>query len=165
MNIYLSDTGETVKDDSPYIKKYRKYFASEEGAKKWKSNYDYRTLCIDEFIKVFRYKKGEVIPKILFKKMKEYEPNAIGYPILLETIKYCEENINWALDNKEFKNEIGKISYVFAIISNNIHDVAKGLSRKQKANNVQEKNNINIDTSLTEHGCKQNKKDLSRFII
>ena len=42
------------------------------------------------------------------------------------------DKIMYYMNNKEFKNESGKISYIFAIISNNINDVNKEYQWKKK---------------------------------
>ena len=159
MSIYLTDTGETVNDDFPCIRKYQKYFTCEERANKWKIDQTFRPLCIDALIEALGYKKGEKIPSFLFKKLKEYEVASIGYEVLLATIKDERKNIQWAINNKEFKNEIGKISYIFAILSNHWKDSKKKMKIKEKRSKFSVPENINVGS-----GRGGSRHDISKFL-
>jgi len=110
------------------------------------------------------YKKGQKIPSYLFRKMQEYEPNSIGYPVLLETIKACRESIEWAVSNKEFDGEMAKIAYVFAIISNNYMDVGKRMKQERGSaeKSVEQKNIPDEDINIK--GCTEKKKDFTDFL-
>ena len=58
-----------------------------------------------------------------------------SYEIILSTIIDCKKSMDYAITHKEFKTDIGKISYLCAIISNNLKDTLK---TKQKKELIQE---------------------------
>lgn len=58
-----------------------------------------------------------------------------SYEIILSTIIDCKKSMDYAIAHKEFKTDIGKISYLCAIISNNLKDTLK---TKQKKELIQE---------------------------
>lgn len=57
---------------------------------------------------------------------------------ILNTIEECYDNIRYAMDHKQFKNEHAMMSYAFAIIKNNIkkvYDREKRIEKKKEALN------------------------------
>lgn len=76
----------------------------------------------DYLIELLRYGPGMKLPTITYRKIEEYRETC-GFEVLFETIKQQSKSIQWALDNKEFINEVAKICYIFAIIQNNVGGV------------------------------------------
>ena len=91
-----------------------------------------------------------------------------GFDVINQTVKKCHSSIEYALTHKDFANENGKISYIFAIIKNNINDVYKECQRKEKIEERQEKKIVIIETvderSIMDIGSKQKGKDISEFL-
>lgn len=94
-----------------------------------------RRLVMDELMDIFGYVPGQVFPISVPKRLKELE--FYGNEIILETIKRCRKDIDFAIADKNFPNEYVKTSYVMAIIKNRINDVYAEQTRKQKANEVE----------------------------
>ena len=67
-----------------------------------------------------------------------------GYDVINKTIDKSYDSIQYALRNKDFRNDVGKISYIFAIIKNNINDVYKQVVKEEK----EQKREYDIDTSV-----------------
>ena len=84
-----------------------------------KEQYLMKNKISDYLIELLGYGQGMKLPTITYKKIEEYR-NTCGFEVLYETIKKVSDSIRWAVNNKEFRNEVGKISYIFAIIQNNI---------------------------------------------
>lgn len=87
------------------------------------------------------------------KKLKELE--FYGYDVINKTIEKTYNSIQYAIQHKEFINDVGKISYIFGIIKNNINDVYKQTvqqEREKKNETVCEiDNEVDIDNIQTKH--------------
>lgn len=66
------------------------------------------------------------------------------YEIILYTFKVCKSKIDYAIQTKTFENEEKKISYIMAIVSNNINDVYNRVTNAKKSQIKTE--NVNLDT-------------------
>ena len=160
MSIYITDIGETVDDSFPCVKRYKRFFTNETAANKWKADQEFRNPCIDELAKAMGYYKNEKLPAYLFKKLKEYEVGSIGYEVLLATIKRKASDIEWAIHNKDFKSEINKINYVFAILSNSWKDTKKKMKTEKRQAQLIVPESIDVDSI----GRSGSKHDISKFI-
>lgn len=101
----------------------------------WNELYDYIKFNI------FSYEKNMNLSTYLIKKLKELRVS-YSYKIILETFeKYKDTIIYWIKSKKELDTEIRKISYMMAIINNNINDVYL----KSKTNELIYKPEITID--------------------
>lgn len=45
------------------------------------------------------------------------------YHVVLNTYRFCSEDIQWALKNKTFKNDTNKFNYIYKIVENNLSTV------------------------------------------
>ena len=124
-------TGEKGTTDIFYKADNGKYYKSKEVYDIWNKENEDRKNVIERFaVDFLDYKPGQVFPTVLTKKLKELE--FYGYDVINRTIDKAYNSIQYAIQHKEFKNDVGKISYIFAIIKNNINDVYKQVVQEEK---------------------------------
>lgn len=146
-----------------FIKIGTKYYKSQEIYDEYKLKANLHKKIVDVIVNDFmNYQSGQIFPTILTKKLKELEfyPNEV----ILKTIEKNHDTIQYWMNTKDFSNDIGKISYIFAIIKGNINDIYK----EWKSDTVLENKMNKIDTSLiidliiTEN--KHEEKDLRKWL-
>lgn len=136
-------THEKGTTDTFYRAENGKYYKSEEVYRVWNKENEDRKAVVDRFaVEFLNYQPGQVFPTILTKKLKELE--FYGYDVVNKTIDESYNSIQYAIQHKDFKNDVGKISYIFAIIKNNINDVYKRVLKEEK----EQKSTFKIDTSV-----------------
>ena len=155
----------------PSNEKY--YFKDKETYETWKIEEDLRKMksqkrreINDKIAEFIRYEKGQTFPTNICRTIKELEV-FYGLDVILETMNESAANIQWAMDNKEFKNEYGKCNYLMAIVKNNINDVWKRKKREKKeVENINRVlNSEDIDVSMPVNKPIKNKKtDISQFL-
>ena len=136
-----------------------KYYKSQKLYETWLKEKIDREEFLDMFATDFLgYKKGQVFPTVLCKRLKELE--FYGYDVINQTVKKCKSSIEYALTHKDFASENGKISYIFAIIKNNINDVYKQIVEEEKKPIVEHyiDETVDIDNIQTTHKEKNIKK-------
>lgn len=136
-----------------------KYYKSQKLYETWLKEKTDREEFLDMFATDFLgYKKGQVFPTVLCKRLKELE--FYGYDVINQTVKKCKSSIEYALTHKDFASENGKISYIFAIIKNNINDVYKQIVEEEKKPIVEHyiDETVDIDNIQTTHKEKNIKK-------
>lgn len=154
-------TGEVGTTDTFYKADNGKYYKSKEVYDIWNKENENRKKVIEKFaIDFLDYKPGQVFPTVLTKKLKELE--FYGYDVINRTIDKAYNSIQYAIQHKDFKNDIGKISYIFAIIKNNINDVYKQTVQQEKEKKDETvceiDNEVDIDNIQTKHKEKNIKK-------
>ncbi len=152
-------TGEEGTTDIFYKAENGKYYKSKEVYEVWNKENEDRKKVIEKFaVDFLDYKPGQVFPTVLMKKLKELE--FYGYDVINQTIDKTYNSILYAIQHKEFKNDVGKISYIFAIIKNNINDVYRQAvqGEKKKENLYEIDNSVDIDNIQTNHKEKNIKK-------
>lgn len=120
-------------------------------------NYD-ETMALPKFA-VMRLKglsEGKYYANKKTKAMARYDYNTIYL-----TFVYCKDKIQQALQLKNFANEQAKFNYIFAIINNNINDVALKLKKVKKVEEKIEKSEvvdyeIKVDKDINHNGKPQN---------
>lgn len=160
-------TGEYGTSDVFYKADNGKYYKSKELYDVWNKENEDRKHVIERFaIEFLDYVPGQVFPTILTKKLKELE--FYGYDVINKTIDKSYDSIQYALRTKYFRNDVGKISYIFAIIKNNINDVYKQVLTEEKSEKRQQEQVANIDVVdeqlIMNIGTKQKAKDISSFL-
>lgn len=105
-----------------------KYYKTEQIYLHWKHESDDRKKCIELICDYADYRGENYAPTFLNKMIADFG-HVFGYGVLLQTIQDCESSFRWANDNKEFKNEFGRLSYYQSIIGNHIADVYKEQER------------------------------------
>lgn len=152
-------TGEKGTTDIFYKADNGKYYKSKEVYDIWNKENEDRKNVIERFaVDFLDYKPGQVFPTVLTKKLKELE--FYGYDVINRTIDKAYNSIQYAIQHKEFKNDVGKISYIFAIIKNNINDVYKQVVQEEKRSETvcEIDNEVDIDNIQTNHKEKNIKK-------
>lgn len=158
--VKCQDTGEYSTNDIAYKAANGKYYSSEAAYIQLVEQQQQRQKCIDLLYDILDFDRDIIVPSILFKNLKNYEK--VGYDVVYETILEERNDINWALNNIDFKNITGMIIYVCKILENHMLDVYK---RKQHDKRVAEKQNDVVIPSSTEvRNKKQKTKDISRFL-
>jgi hypothetical protein len=160
-------TGEYGTSATFYKAPNGKYYKSEEMYKAWEKEKDDRKYISEMIATDFLgYVEGQVFPTFIFKKLKELE--FYGYDIIKTTIERCRTSIEYAMSNKVFKNDNARISYIFAIIRNNINDIYKEHVINEKTIENQEKHVTNFEVTdeyaIMNIGSKQKAKDISEFL-
>ena len=165
----LQDTGESVPVDQAFRAPNKKYYSSEAAWQKVVINKEYRSKCVDFLMSLLDYKEGMKLPTITYKKIQEYEP--YGLDVLYATMLSQQSSCEWALQNKDFRQETAKIFYLFAIFQNHIMDEYKQKVQAEKSKRQAEKQVENAEVgSLLESeefmfvGNTKCKKDLSGLL-
>ena len=133
-----------IKIDNKYYKSQEIYDESQKAKESFKKLIKY----IGE--ELLGYETGQVYPSLVFKKLTEYK--FYDNEVILKTFKLKEKDILYQInqDNK-FKNDNGKVFYMFAIVKNAINDVHKEWLKEQKQitlNNKQDMKPIEILESV-----------------
>jgi len=152
-------TGEKGTTDTFYKADNGKYYKSKEVYDIWNKENEDRKNVIEKFaVDFLDYKPGQVFPTVLTKKLKELE--FYGYDVINRTIDKAYNSIQYAIQHKDFKNDIGKISYIFAIIKNNINDVYKQIVQEEKRSETvcEIDNEVDINNIQTNHKEKNIQK-------
>lgn len=93
---------------------------------------------INTIIRLHKFQSAATFPKtfypfiqelrndsVLFGKLERRYKEGITYETIENTYLYCEERIEWARGNKEFKNVMNELKYCFMIVKNNIENYIK----------------------------------------
>lgn len=154
-------TGEYGTTNVFYKAENGKYYKSKEVYEVWNKENEDRKNVIEKFaVDFLDYQPGQVFPTVLTKKLKELE--FYGYDVINSTIDKTYASIQYAIQHKDFKSDVGKISYIFAIIKNNINDVYKQTIKREKEQKSKSicgmDNSVDIDNIQTNHKEKNIKK-------
>lgn len=83
-----------------------------------------------------------------------------SYEVILNTFKYCYNNIQKALRANRFKDERHKFNYVLKIVESNINDVYLKMKNVEKAKEEAKNMVVEAPTHIgAEFKPKENKKD------
>ena len=109
------------------------YYKSKELYDEYKQEAEYRRKIIDFFcLELLGYEKGCTFPTILTKKLESL--SAYSNKTIWATILYKEDDLRyWASVEDKFKNDYGKICYLFVIIVNHINEVQKKIKAQKRA--------------------------------
>lgn len=130
---------------------------------------NFRKLCISFLCeKYFDYKKTKKVNPILITKLKQLNSHA-SYEVIYRTLQSQESNLNYIHYNKKFNNDIQEMSYLLAVIKNNLTKVNEKINMNNAINEAKLKStsmnediidmlNQKIETKPTK------KRDLSEFI-
>lgn len=126
-------TGEIGNSDTFYKADNGLYYKSKELYEEYKQEAEYRRKIIDFFcIELLGYEKGCAFPTVLTKKLESL--SAYSNKTIWATILYKEEDLRyWASVEDKFKNDYGKICYLFVIIVNHINEVQKKIKTQKRA--------------------------------
>ena len=126
-------TGEIGNSDIFYKADNGLYYKSKELYEEYKQEAEYRRKIIDFFcIELLGYEKGCAFPTVLTKKLESL--SVYSNKTIWATILYKEEDLRyWASVEDKFKNDYGKICYLFVIIVNHINEVQKKIKAQKRA--------------------------------
>lgn len=162
--VKLQDTGDYSTSDVSYKAPNGKYYSSKESYEKLLNEHKMRTKCVDKIVDLFGLKPGMKLPTLFYKRINELA--IYGFEVVYNTIVNNESSITWALENKEFNSEVGKVQYVMAIIQNNINEEYKkykaDLKSKQKSDIMIEDVENSLD--LVSNLVKNKAKDVSSLL-
>lgn len=103
--------------------------------------------------------KGLLVNKFMFNNKQKDGAN-YSYEVILNTFKYCYNNIQKALRANRFKDERHKFNYVLKIVESNINDVYLKMKNVEKAKEEAKNMVVEAPTHIgAEFKPKENKKD------
>lgn len=144
-----------------FVKIGRFYYQSQAVYDQYRHEVDTRNAIVSKIAYDFLgYQTGQKFPSYIQKKLNELK--FYSYDVILRTIENMQDNILYYMNNKEFKNESGKISYIFAIISNNINDVNKSYQWNKKCE--QQEHNTEIIDIPESAPASSNVKDITSWL-
>lgn len=161
--VKLQDTGEYSTSDVAYKAPNKKYYTNEAAYKKMETNSTYRQKCIDGMYELLEYKDFMKIPTYFYKRLKECE--GYGYDVVYRCIQNKAKDIRWALANKDFNSEVGKMMYIWAILNNSMNDALKEVvaeRREEERKNRKSDESVNVDLDIKT--VKQKTVNISRFL-
>jgi hypothetical protein len=146
-----------------FVKINGKYYKSQEIYDDYKKQSYLHKRIVDIIANDFLdYQQGQIFPTVLNKKLKELEfyPNEV----ILQTIEKNYDNIKYWMASKNFSNDIGKISYIFAIIKNCINDTYKDWKRNKEIKVHENNTNIDLSLDIKEINTTQKGKDITSWL-
>ena len=112
---------------------------------------------------LLEYKDFMKIPTYFYKRLKECE--GYGYDVVYRCIQNKAKDIRWALANKDFNSEVGKMMYIWAILNNSMNDALKEVvaeRREEERKNRKSDESVNVDLDIKT--VKQKTVNISRFL-
>ena len=157
------DTGEfKPKSEAWRPPNSKKYYSSQEAWNNIQKQIKIKDECIDYLMDVLGYKPGMKLPTITYKKIEEYrEP--YGFDVLLDTMQQQSRQIEWALKNKNFQNETGKIMYLFAIFQNHAIEAWRNNDARENATNRKQEV-LPSNLELSENTYNKTTKNITKFL-
>ena len=140
-----------------------KYYSSENAyleIKQDKEDYKKAMELIADWI---GYPPGTLINTYLIKRANEFR-KSWGADVLLETILFTEDQIKWAMMNKEFDTESAMIGYLFAILKNNALTVYNKIQHEKKVKERQENTTAVVEDIKTVQPTKSRICDVSNLV-
>lgn len=139
-------TGEIGTNDT-FVKIGCHYYKSRAVYEKYRHEIDTRNAVVSMIaVKFLGYQRGQKFPAYIQKKLNEF--SFYSYDVILRTFEKCSDSIIYYMSKKEFRNESGKIAYIFAVLSNNINDVNKELEWDKKAQEKESKTEMNSEQGI-----------------
>ena len=164
------DTGDKIDKKNAYKitkvdskgHKTNKYFSSKEAYEKCEHNKINRTKCINKMYEILGYKTFMKIPTYFYKWLLSCE--SYGYDVVYDCMKKQQSACNWALKNKDFSSETGKIMYLTTIFDNNINDSLKEIVRQRRNKNTDYSEQDLIESNIEISSNPKKNNNISRFL-
>lgn len=124
----------------------------------------YRRLC-GTLAGFLGYDSGQPMPTIVFRKLKELD--FYSDEIIQETLEESRNAIEWAFNNKEFKDDSARACYMMAVVRNKIPEIYQR-SKDNSKTKTKNKTAIELDTIIDSTNRYESKpkiqKDISDLI-
>lgn len=153
-------TGEKADRKTLYKAPNGKYYTSLEGYENLLKENREREKTINSIAEFLEYPEGAKLPGVTYRKLKELEP--FGYSTVFEVICENARSIEWAMQNKDFANDAGRVMYIFGIVRNNIGN--KYRQKKAEANKRPGASEDYLSGEVSASRTPQKVKDISRFL-
>lgn len=157
------DIGELRPKEECYKSPEGKYYSSKSVYQKMQTEKIYRKKCIDLYMEwVNRQDKSS--PSLWTKKMKECQ--VYGYEVIYTAMTMADNNVRYAIANKNFNAEYQMASYLWAIVNSNMLDAKKLIGARKRRENeakIQEQSYEYEDTNITSKH-RSGAIDISRFL-
>ena len=95
-----------------------------------KQESDYYRQVVTRMASYMGYEPGDVFPTVITRGLMQFKH--YGYAAVLATMEECQPKIEYALASRSFGSDYQKASYLMAILTNNINDVARRLKSQQE---------------------------------
>lgn len=148
------------------------YYCSEEEYEKFEYESEIKRIdqskresLIDYICQTYlEYEEGMKFPTYLTKQLSELR-KYYDYDVIKRAMFLAEDTIMWAMKNKDFQNDFGKIRYIIVLIEGNVNKVVKEMKQQEKEDN-QVKHTQSFDyLDIDEVNTSVVKKDKSRNIL
>ena len=154
------------KDDFYFDEESGRYFKNKEVFDEWRAPIDKRKEINDMLADFVGYYNGEPFPTLITKKIRELES---AYDIFTVYDAFIEkrEEIQFAMDSREFNNTYHKCSYIIAVIINNIDEIWRRKKREEKLKARQEAELESEDADFVYIPApvkRKNTRDISHFL-
>ena len=137
---------------------------------------DWLELCDYISLKIMGYDRNIVLPiefekdlEKMSEKCDTFELNEdekdrsirnYYYNVVLNTYRFCSEDIKWALKNKEFKNDLNKFRYIYKIVEKNLQTVYVRMKNAE----VSKETKPTIDMSVHKYKGAEYKSEKKRVV-
>lgn len=145
-----------------------KYYCNENEYMTFILEKEKRMILLDYIAnEILELAEGQIINPIMIKKISELK-KFYDYEVILESFKLNKGNIHYWMNNKDFSNEYGMISYIMKIIEGSINDVYKKWKKQQEHQVKYENNYLEIDldvmNNLPNVNAKSNTTGIQSFL-
>lgn len=142
-----------------------RYYKSKEIFDEWRNITNKRKELNDIIADIVGYYNGEKFPSSITKKVKELEEIYDIFTVY-DTFVEKRDDIQFAIDSRDFDTEYGKCAYIMAIVVNNINDIWIRRKREEKTKLKQEATlkSEDMDFDYIPAPVKKNTKDISQFL-
>lgn len=138
------------------------YYKDEFTYERYIEEKNYRKLTYDIIADYLGYQKGQIFPGVVYHRLKNLE--FYGYKCIYQTFCIKKNDIEWALNHKDFRNDLGRIAYMFAIINNSINDVYKQMRTESRKQKLPESADYIEEINLEDIGTSKKGRDISSFL-
>lgn len=116
---------------------------------------------------ILGYEIGQIVPPFLKKRVKKLA-QTYDYEVIKLCFEYLKRDLQYYMNNKEFRDDQHKVNYIMVVVENNINDTYKIWKRKKEIQLKQAKMDAvsEIDLAIVPSNIvkKQKTNDISSFL-
>lgn len=159
--VIATDLKIKIDKDTAFKAPNNKWYSSEAAYNEIRENNEYKNKTTELAFQLLGYDSNQKMCTYWFKRIKEFN----GYPakVVYGALLCCADSIQQAFAVKTFEKDVFKISYIISCISNNINDVYRKISLKEKAEKLAENNKEIVDIEVATPNTNR-KHDISNFL-